>query len=108
MDEVDPKLFLTRCKEGKRKNIYFTSSTVRDLTRINDERITVKKSSNLKYFIFQLVIASFFKIRLSILESKCLLAVIIKEPVVNFVLRRRFSFVLPTTFATKANQVKSA
>lgn len=40
-DEMDPKLLLTRCKEGKKKNIYFTSPTVRDLTRINADRLSI-------------------------------------------------------------------
>jgi tRNA (cytosine34-C5)-methyltransferase len=41
-DAMDPKLLLTRCKEGKKKNIYYTSPMVRDLTRTNVDRITVK------------------------------------------------------------------
>lgn len=40
-DEMDPTLLLTRCKEGKKKNIYFTSPLVRDLTELNADRITV-------------------------------------------------------------------
>lgn len=40
-DAMDPKLLLTRCKEGKKKNIYYTSPLVRDLTRTNVDRLTV-------------------------------------------------------------------
>ncbi|XP_046442937.1 tRNA (cytosine(34)-C(5))-methyltransferase-like [Daphnia pulex] len=40
-DTMDPKLLLTRCKEGKKKNIYYTSPMVRDLTRTNEDRLTI-------------------------------------------------------------------
>lgn len=40
-DEMDSTLLLTRCKEGRKKNIYFTSPLVRDLTELNFDRITV-------------------------------------------------------------------
>lgn len=39
---MDPTLLLTRCKEGKKKNIYFASPLVRVLTKENEHRIKVK------------------------------------------------------------------
>ncbi len=43
-DKMNPTLLLTRCKEGKKKNIYFTSPTVRDLTMMNADRVAVRTS----------------------------------------------------------------
>ncbi|KAG8240429.1 hypothetical protein J437_LFUL003143 [Ladona fulva] len=39
LDDLDPKLLLTRCKEGKKKNIYLTNSAVRDIVINNEEKI---------------------------------------------------------------------
>lgn len=38
---LNPTLLLTRCKEGKKKNIYFTSPAVRDIVLNNEEKIKV-------------------------------------------------------------------
>ncbi|XP_069676058.1 tRNA (cytosine(34)-C(5))-methyltransferase [Periplaneta americana] len=38
-NELQPTCLLTRCKEGKKKNIYFTSPAVRDIVVNNHEKI---------------------------------------------------------------------
>ena len=40
-DKIDPTLFLTRTIEGKRRILYFTNSSVKDLVTLNQECIKV-------------------------------------------------------------------
>ncbi|XP_052869160.1 tRNA (cytosine(34)-C(5))-methyltransferase [Anopheles cruzii] len=37
--DFDPRNFLTRCRVGKKKNIYFCSGTVRDVVERNEKRV---------------------------------------------------------------------
>ncbi|XP_071447980.1 tRNA (cytosine(34)-C(5))-methyltransferase [Hetaerina americana] len=39
LKDLDPKLLLTRCVEGKKKNIYLTNAAVRDIVMSNEDRI---------------------------------------------------------------------
>lgn len=39
--EVDSGLFLTRTKEGKKRNIYFTNSLVKDIVQLNQDYIKI-------------------------------------------------------------------
>ncbi|XP_064100308.1 tRNA (cytosine(34)-C(5))-methyltransferase-like isoform X1 [Macrobrachium nipponense] len=39
--DVDPGLFLTRTKEGKKRNLYFTNSLVKDIVQMNQDFIKI-------------------------------------------------------------------
>ncbi|XP_071567263.1 tRNA (cytosine(34)-C(5))-methyltransferase isoform X1 [Temnothorax nylanderi] len=38
-DDLDPRCLLVRCREGKKKNIYFTSPAIRDIVISNENRV---------------------------------------------------------------------
>ncbi|XP_012540943.1 tRNA (cytosine(34)-C(5))-methyltransferase [Monomorium pharaonis] len=38
-DDLDPRCLLVRCHEGKKKNIYFTSSAIRDIVISNEKKV---------------------------------------------------------------------
>lgn len=38
-DDLDPRCLLVRCHEGKKKNIYFTSSAIRDIVISNENKV---------------------------------------------------------------------
>lgn len=40
-EEIGPGLFLSRTKEGKKRNLYFTNSLVKDIVNLNQEDIKV-------------------------------------------------------------------
>ena len=86
---MNPTLLLTRCKEGKKKNIYFTSPNVRDLTMMNADRIAVSTLQPIASC--SILNVTFILIRSSTRELKCLLGVTTKVPIADFVLLRRWS-----------------
>jgi len=40
-DTLDPTLLFVRCKEGNKRNIYYTNPAVRDVMKCNDDRVKV-------------------------------------------------------------------
>jgi hypothetical protein len=48
---LSPTCLLTRCKEGKKKNIYFTSPAVRDIVINNCHTIKVNQHVSVKLYL---------------------------------------------------------
>uniref|UniRef100_A0A182MM40 tRNA (cytosine(34)-C(5))-methyltransferase n=1 Tax=Anopheles culicifacies TaxID=139723 RepID=A0A182MM40_9DIPT len=40
-EDFEPRNLLTRCKVGKKKNVYFCSSIVRDIVQLNEKRVKI-------------------------------------------------------------------
>merc|ERR1719222_1745577 len=49
-DTLDPTLLFVRCKEGNKRNIYYTNPAVRDVMKCNDDRVKII-NAGVKMFI---------------------------------------------------------
>ncbi|KAF7990485.1 hypothetical protein HCN44_000290 [Aphidius gifuensis] len=49
-DKLDPKCLLVRCREGKKKNIYFASPAIRDILLLNESNVKMI-NSGVKTFV---------------------------------------------------------
>lgn len=49
-DKLDPKCLLVRCREGKKKNIYFASPAIRDILLLNENNVKMI-NSGVKTFV---------------------------------------------------------